>query len=64
MTKKMITVKGKDFKKVASYIQTAFIKLKQANFPLVFEDKFQMINEDFLVKEFALRPNSSEFLHV
>ena len=33
MKKKLIVIKGKDFKKVSAFIQEMFVKLRQAEFP-------------------------------
>lgn len=61
---KTIVIKGKDYKEVSSYISEWMYKLKDANFPEVFEEKFQMINEGFPIKQFDLIKNTNEYVYV
>ena len=62
--RKTITIKGEDFKKVSSYISEIFVKLKAANFPIVFEEKFKMINEEVLLRQYELNSQTDEYKHV
>jgi aspartokinase len=61
---KLITLRGKEFKEAGKTITEIFVKLKHANFPLVFQDKIKMITQDSYIQRYELNSNQGEYKYV
>ena len=52
---------GRHFREARNIVNELIIKLKEQNYPIEFQERFRMINQEFVVKRFELDNQKQEF---